>query len=259
MSAGAASRSASWKPGSGRTIPMFVSAGLGEHARDVAVGQRRLEGRRRRSTRPPAWWPQAATGGPTFPSRATTAPPSSVANVSSTRAVVAPVEDEDLRSPGELARQADREPVRVGRRQRELPAREPEAARQLLADPERVLAREHQRDPAGGLLGDRARRWAPASGRSSRPCRRGRSRRTRGRRRRGTGRRAPPRRRRGSRRPIAPSTASARRRAASRAPGRRAPSTADARARSARARVGGGSGAPSPWKSQSHRSAGVRP
>ena len=39
------------------------------------------------------------------------------------RAVVAPVEDEDLRPPGELAREPDREAVRVGRGQRELPAR----------------------------------------------------------------------------------------------------------------------------------------
>ena len=55
------------------------------------------------------------------------------------RAVVAPVEDEYLRTPGDLACEPDREAVRVGRRERELPVREPEAPRELLADPRRVL------------------------------------------------------------------------------------------------------------------------
>ena len=70
--------------------------------------------------------------------------------------MVAPVENEDLRPAGELPGEPDREAIRVGRRQRELPAREAEAARQLAPDPERILAREHQRDPLAGLLGDRA-------------------------------------------------------------------------------------------------------
>ena len=72
------------------------------------------------------------------------------------RAVVAPVEDEHLRPAGDVAREADREPVRIGGGERELPARQPEAPRELVADGECVLAREHERDPAPRLLLDRA-------------------------------------------------------------------------------------------------------
>src|SRR6266566_1551678 len=67
-------------------------------------------------------------------------------------AVVAPVEDEDLRPARELAREPDREPIRVRRGERELPARQPEAAGQLFAYPERILTREHERDAACGLV-----------------------------------------------------------------------------------------------------------
>ena len=67
-------------------------------------------------------------------------------------AVVAPVEDEDLRPAGQLAGEPDRESIGVRRRQRELPARKSETARQLLTHPERVLARQHQGDSMGGLL-----------------------------------------------------------------------------------------------------------
>ena len=49
----------------------------------------------------------------------------------------------------------------------------PEAPLHLLADRERVLARQHRRDPAPEPLARPPRRWAPASGRSSRRCRRG--------------------------------------------------------------------------------------
>ena len=69
-------------------------------------------------------------------------------------AVVAPVVDEHLRAAGRLAGEPDREPVGVGRGQRELPAGEAEAPRHLLADPDRVLGREHERRPAPHLLGD---------------------------------------------------------------------------------------------------------
>ncbi len=72
------------------------------------------------------------------------------------RAVVAPVEDEHLRAARDQAGEPDREPVGVGRGQRELPPGKSEAARELLAHPEGVLARKHERDPAGGLLRDRA-------------------------------------------------------------------------------------------------------
>jgi hypothetical protein len=75
-----------------------------------------------------------------------------VAKVSST------LEDEDLRAAGQLAGEPDREPVRIRRRERELPAREAEAPRQLAPDPDRVLARKHQRDPAARLLGERPHR-----------------------------------------------------------------------------------------------------
>jgi hypothetical protein len=40
----------------------------------------------------------------------------------------------------------------VGGRQGELPERQAEAPRELLSDPERVVARQHERDPAGRLL-----------------------------------------------------------------------------------------------------------
>ena len=73
-------------------------------------------------------------------------------------AVVAPVEDQQLRPLGDMPREPDREPVRVRRRQRELPAGESEAARQLAAHDEGVLARQHERDAPRRLLGDRANR-----------------------------------------------------------------------------------------------------
>ena len=67
------------------------------------------------------------------------------------RAVVAVVVDDDLRAPGDLAAEAQRESVRVRCRQRELPVRQPEAALKLLADPDRVLGREHVGDTASEL------------------------------------------------------------------------------------------------------------
>ena len=69
------------------------------------------------------------------------------------RAVVAPVVHEHLRPAGRRAREPDREPIGVGRGERELPARKPEAPRHLLTDPDRVLGREHQRRSAAHLLG----------------------------------------------------------------------------------------------------------
>src|SRR5438045_464979 len=62
-------------------------------------------------------------------------------------AVVAPVEDEHLGPACELAGEPDREPVRIGRGERELPAWKAETPSKLAPDPERVLARQHQRDP----------------------------------------------------------------------------------------------------------------
>ena len=72
------------------------------------------------------------------------------------RAVVAPVEDEHLRAARDQAGEPDREPVGVGCGERELPPGKSEPPRELLADPKGVLARKHERDPAGGLLCDRA-------------------------------------------------------------------------------------------------------
>ena len=72
------------------------------------------------------------------------------------RPVVAPVEDEDFRSARELARQPDREAVCVGRGKSELPTREPETPGELFADPERVLAGQHQRDAPRCLFRNRA-------------------------------------------------------------------------------------------------------
>ena len=78
------------------------------------------------------------------------------------RPVVAPVEDEHLPAAGHLTGEPQCEAVRVGRGQRELPEREPEAPRQLLADPGRVLGRKHRRRAARRLgserLDDRLRR-----------------------------------------------------------------------------------------------------
>ncbi len=71
------------------------------------------------------------------------------------RAVVAVVEDQDLRAPGDRSRQPDREAVRVGGGQAELPERQPEPPLHLGAHPRRVLGRQHEGDAPGRLLGDR--------------------------------------------------------------------------------------------------------
>ena len=71
-------------------------------------------------------------------------------------AVVAAVEDEDLRPARDGAADPDRKAVRVGRDERELPERQPEAAGELLPGPGRILGRQHRGDPGGSPLGDRA-------------------------------------------------------------------------------------------------------
>ena len=131
-------------------------------------------------------------------------------------AVVAAVEDEDLRPARDRAADPDRKAVRVGRAERELPERQPEAPRELLPGPGRVLGRQHRGDPGRSPLGDGADDRRRAHARPSHPCRRGRGRRTRGRRRRRRARRAPRPGRAGTGRPSASSTSSGRRRAASR-------------------------------------------
>ena len=100
-----------------------------------------------------------STGGPRLPLRART-----IAVRAERRerlvdgAVVAPVEDEDGRPPGEMTREPDDEAVGVGRGQRELPRGDAESPGQLVRHPERVLAREHERDALGRLVGHRLQR-----------------------------------------------------------------------------------------------------
>jgi hypothetical protein len=67
------------------------------------------------------------------------------------RAVVAPREHEHAGAARELAAEAQREPVGVGRRERELPLRQAEAPGQLVADPRGVRGREHHRRAAPRL------------------------------------------------------------------------------------------------------------
>ncbi len=75
------------------------------------------------------------------------------------------VVDEDLRAAADLAAEPDEEAVGVGRRNGELPVAEAEALGHQLADGAGILARQHRRDPALGLRGDRGdgrRRGMPA-------------------------------------------------------------------------------------------------
>ena len=155
------SRSASWNPSSGRTIPMFVSAGsartqatsLARSASSSAVEVVELHDLRRQ---------RRVNGRPDIPGAR---PHDAVLGRRERlvdRPVVAPVEDEHLPAAGHLTGEPQCEAVRVGRGQRELPEREPEAPRQLLADPGRVLGRKHRRRAARRLgserLDDRLRR-----------------------------------------------------------------------------------------------------
>jgi hypothetical protein len=76
-------RSASWKPGSAWTMPMFVNAGSAStHATSPCASARSRASMSFHSTTRVV--SSSGTGGPRLPSRSTTAPPSSVANVSST-------------------------------------------------------------------------------------------------------------------------------------------------------------------------------
>ena len=102
-----------------------------------------------------------STGAPMLPSRGSTPPSIERHHRLVDAAVVAVVVDEDLRPAGDLARDPDHEPVRVRGRERELPLAQAEASLHLLADRDRVLGRQHRRDPARDPLahrGDRRRR-----------------------------------------------------------------------------------------------------
>ena len=210
-----AARTPAQKPGSGSTMPMFVSAGSASTHAISPLRERRFErgqvveldhrGRLRRVDRRRRPARAARAGGRPRAPRTSRRP--SRGSTRRTRA--------RLRRPRELAAEAQREAVGVGGGERELPLRQTEAPGELGADPGRVLARQHHGDAAAHAPAVRAPRRpsARASAPPSRPCHRGRGRRTRGRRGRRRSRRAPRRGRPGSRRPTSPSTASARRRA----------------------------------------------
>ena len=87
------------------------------------------------------------TGGPTLPTRGAGRAVDQRRDGLVDAAVVAVVEDEDLRPAGDLAADPQDEAVGVGRREAELPVAEAEAAAHLLADRAGVLARQHRRDP----------------------------------------------------------------------------------------------------------------
>ena len=71
-------------------------------------------------------------------------------------AVIAAVENHDLLAPGRRARPAQHEAVGVARGHRELPVRQPETAREFFADPRGVFARQHGRQTALRLRGERS-------------------------------------------------------------------------------------------------------
>ena len=84
------------------------------------------------------------------------------------RTVIAPVENQNLRTSGDLPRQPDRKPIRVGGGQRELPVGQLEALLQFLGDDDGVFSRQHQSDPAFHLIFRRlhGREWRMSGHRS---------------------------------------------------------------------------------------------
>ena len=70
-------------------------------------------------------------------------------------AVIAAVEHQDLGPPGDRARDPQGEAVCIGRRQRNLPHRQPEGLAEQLPDYRRVFGREHVGKAARCLLGHR--------------------------------------------------------------------------------------------------------
>ena len=114
-------------------MPTFVSAGSVEDDRNVAVRELALE-------RIDVVELDDARGLGRIHGRAEIAAPRPTTPSAERRerlvdgAVVAPVEDEDRRPPSQVTREPDREAVRVGRRERELPGGDAEPARQLRRD-----------------------------------------------------------------------------------------------------------------------------
>ena len=159
-----AARTASCHPGSGSTIPMFVIAGsmstaaTSPDARAASSAGTSLNG----TTTVVA---SSGTGAPMLPRRETTRPSSSSDRIGLVDgAVVAVVDHEHLGTTGRLPRVPQHVPVGVGRRQRELPARQAEPFREQPGGDGRVGGREHE----GGALCepprdrvDRRRRGVP--------------------------------------------------------------------------------------------------
>ena len=143
-----AARSPARKPSSGRTIPMFVSAGsVSTHATCRSSSSRRTASRSLNShtrvvTRRVDRRPDVAVAA----ARARAGVERHERLVD--RAVIAVAEDEHVRAGGHRAAEAQRPAVRVGRGQREAPQRDAEAAAELLADGGGVLRRQHERRAA---------------------------------------------------------------------------------------------------------------
>jgi len=71
------------------------------------------------------------------------------------RAVITPIENQDPGPAGNHSSEPDREAIGIRGAESELPVGETKAASQFLRHPERVLRREHGRDPARRLAMDR--------------------------------------------------------------------------------------------------------
>ena len=143
-------RSASWKPGSGSTMPMFVSAGSAStHATSPPASARRervdVVERRPRPWSPPGRPAVRAIRGGARRGRRRRGRTQRLVD----GAVVAPVEHEDLAPAGGVPGEAQGEAVGVRGAERELPRRQAEAPGQLAGDPRRVGRRQHRRDAPG--------------------------------------------------------------------------------------------------------------
>ena len=140
-------RRPSWKPSSGSTMPMFVSAGSvsttatspwassrSSWSRSLNSATRLVERRvdRRADVARRATRPLRGRDGEGLVDAA----------------VVAVAEHEHLRAPGEVPGEADRPPVGVGGAQREAPPLDAEPPGELVGDEGRLLGREHGRGAA---------------------------------------------------------------------------------------------------------------
>ena len=67
-------------------------------------------------------------------------------------AVIAPIENQNFWTAGDLAGEADREAIGIGGSQSKLPVGQAEAPSEFFAHPHRILARQHQRDTTSNLL-----------------------------------------------------------------------------------------------------------